>query len=108
MKRIKKIDEWRELLEGSDTQPFLLFKSSMTSISSLAAKKELDGLRTELPIYIVITQISKKLSATIESDLGVPHEVPQLLIVKDKRGIWQATHYQIKEQILVEAVKEYV
>ncbi|ARJ38089.1 DUF2847 domain-containing protein [Sporosarcina sp. P21c] len=108
MKRIKKVDEWRELLEKSDEQPFLLFKSSMTSVSSLAAKKELDGLRTELPIYIVITQVSRKLSAAIESDLSVAHEVPQLLILKDKRAIWQATHYQIKEQILLDAIKEYV
>jgi len=30
------------------------------------------------------------------------------LILKDKRAIWQATHYQIKEQILLDAIKEYV
>lgn len=108
MNRIKKIEEWRRLLEKSDDQPFLLFKLSMTCFASITAKKELQKLRTELPIYVVIVQLNKKLSEAIESDLGVKHETPQLLIVKDKRGIWQATHYHIKEKKVKEAVETYV
>lgn len=108
MKRIKKVEEWRALLEKSDEQPFLLFKLSMTCFASITAKKELEKLQTDLPMYVVIVQLSKKLSATIESDLGVKHETPQLLILKDKRGIWQATHYHIKEVAVKEAIAEYV
>ncbi|GKV64717.1 MULTISPECIES: monothiol bacilliredoxin BrxC family protein [unclassified Sporosarcina] len=108
MNRIRSIEAWRALVDKSDVQPFLLFKLSMTSFASIAAKKEMQKLQTELPIYVVIVQMSKKVSNAIESDLGVKHETPQLLIIKGKRGIWQATHYQIRESIVKDAIETYV
>ncbi|WP_040759312.1 bacillithiol system redox-active protein YtxJ [Sporosarcina newyorkensis] len=108
MKRIKSVEAWRALLKKSDEQPFLLFKLSMTCISSVAAKKELQKLQTELPIYVVIVQLDRKVSKAVEEDLGVKHESPQLLILKDGRGIWQATHYHIKQSIVLDAIEEYV
>lgn len=108
MKRIKTIQAWRTLLEESAEQPFLLFKFSMTCFSSLTAKKEMQKLDTDLPIHVVIVQLDRNVSNTIEADLSVKHESPQLLIVKDGRGIWQATHYHIKKDLLEEAIEQYV
>lgn len=108
MKRIKSVEVWRELLEKSKEQPFLLFKLSMTCFSSLSAKKELQALETDLPIYAVIVQMDRKVSNTIEADLGVKHESPQLLILKDEKGIWQATHYHIKKSLVSDAINQYV
>lgn len=108
MKRIKSIEVWRELLEKSKEQPFLLFKFSLTCLSSLSAKKELQSLETELPIYMVVVQMDRQVSNAIEKDLGVKHESPQLLILKDGKGIWQATHYQIKKTLLNDAINTYV
>lgn len=108
MKRIKSIEAWQALLEKSGEQPFLLFKLSMTCFSSLSAKKELQTLETDLPIYIVIVQMDRKVSKAIETDLGVKHESPQLLILKDGKGIWQATHYHIKNPVISEAIELYV
>lgn len=108
LKRIKSIASWRTLLEKSTDQPFLLFKLSMTCFSSISAKKELQALQTELPIYVVIVQLDRDVSNAIEQDLGVKHESPQLLILKDGRGIWQATHYHIKKSTVYEAIETYV
>lgn len=108
MKRITSIEAWRELLENSKEQPFLLFKYSKTCLSSLSAIKVLRALETELPKYIVIVQEDRLVSNTIEKDLGVKHESPQLLILKDKKGIWQATHYKIKKHLIYEALNMYV
>ena len=108
MKRIKTIEAWRGLLEKSGEQPFLLFKISMTCSSSLTAKKELEALETELPIYVVFVQMDREVSNVIESDLGVKHESPQLLILKDGKGIWQATHYHIKKSVISDAIEMYV
>lgn len=108
MKRIKTVAAWRELLENSKEQPFLLLKFSMTCFSSLSAKKELQTFETTLPIYVVIVQLDRKVSNAIEKDLGVKHESPQLLILKDGKGIWQATHYHIKKPLLNEAINTYV
>lgn len=108
MERIKSIEEWRELLEKSKEQPFLLFKFSTTCLSSLSAMKEVRALETELPKYIVIVQEDRLVSNVIENDLGVKHESPQLLILKGGKGIWQATHYSIKKSLLKEAINTYV
>lgn len=108
LKRIKSIEAWRALLEQSKEQPFLLFKLSMTCFSSLSAKKELQTLKTELPIYVVIVQMDRQVSNAIEKDLGVKHESPQLLILQDGKGIWQATHYHIKKSIISDAITTYV
>ena len=108
MKRITSIEAWWGLLEKSKEQPFLLFKFSMTCLSSLSAMKELRALETELPIYVVIVQQDRLVSNTIEKDLGVKHESPQLLILKGGKGIWQATHHKIKKSLLNEAINTYV
>jgi len=80
----------------------------MTCSSSLSAKKVLHSLETEIPIYIVVVQMDKQVSNAIEQDLGVKHESPQLLILKDGKGIWQATHYHIKKTLLTDAINTYV
>jgi len=52
--------------------------------------------------------MDKQVSNAIEQDLGVKHESPQLLILKDGKGIWQATHYHIKKTLLTDAINTYV
>ncbi|WP_432352921.1 monothiol bacilliredoxin BrxC family protein [Sporosarcina sp. A2] len=108
MNRLKSIEEWQTLLERSEEQPFLLFKLSVTSLSSVTAKKEMESLVTDLPRYVVISQFDKKVSNAVESDTGVKHETPQLFIIKNKKAIWQATRYQIKQSVVLEAIEKYV
>ena len=108
MERIKTNEEWQKLLEQSKEQPLLLMKFSLTCVSSISALKEFKALETELPKYLVIVQKERAVSNAIERDLGVRHESPQLLILKDGKGIWQATHYKIKRPLLSEAINTYV
>ena len=108
MKRITSVKAWREILEKSNDGPILIFKYSTTCFSSLSAMKELRTFETELPIYLVVVQEDRAVSNAIEEDLAVKHESPQLLILKDGRGIWQATHYKIKKSLLNEAIHTYV
>ncbi|REB05227.1 DUF2847 family protein [Sporosarcina sp. BI001-red] len=108
MNRLKTIEEWKTLLENSDEQPFLLFKVSMTSLSSVTAKKEMESLVTDLPRYVVISQLDRKVSNAVALDTGVTHETPQLLIIKGKKAIWQATRYQIKQSVVLDAIASYV
>lgn len=107
LKRLTTIDKWQRLLANSDVQPFVVFKFSMTCFSSIAARKELAKLQTDLPIYVVIVQQERNVSNQIEADLGVKHESPQLIILKDGRGVWQATHYHIKAPAVSEAIQLY-
>ncbi|WP_053590701.1 monothiol bacilliredoxin BrxC family protein [Bacillus sp. FJAT-22090] len=62
----------------------------------------------ELPIYDLIMEMYREVSNAIEKDLGIKHETQQLLILKDGKGIWQATHYHIKKSVVSDAIKMYV
>nr|WP_275403058.1 monothiol bacilliredoxin BrxC family protein [Sporosarcina limicola] len=35
------------------------------------------------------------------------HESPQLLILKNGKGVWQTTHYQFKRPLVIDAIGEY-
>ena len=107
MKRIKTIEQWHTVLEDSKEQSILLFKMSLTCSSSLSAKKQLHALVSDLPLYVIIVQTEKDVSKAIESDLHVRHESPQLLIVKNAKATWQATHYHIKEAAVSNAIALY-
>jgi len=108
MQRIKTNEQWREVLQQSKHKPCLMLKFSMTCISSISALKEFKALETNLPKYLVIVQKDRDISNIIEKELKVKHESPQLLILKDGKGIWQATHYKIKKALLSEAISMYV
>lgn len=107
MQRIKTVEDWKTIFDQTKVQPILLMKFSMTCISSISALKEFKALETDLPKYIVIVQMEREVSNTIAKDLGVRHESPQLLILKDQKGIWQATHYKIKKLMIAEAIHTY-
>ncbi|MGE8000803.1 monothiol bacilliredoxin BrxC family protein [Lysinibacillus sp. NPDC093190] len=96
MQRIKTNEQWREVLQQSKHNPCLMLKFSMTCISSISALKEFKALETNLPKYLVIVQKDRDISNIIEKELK---ESPQLLILKDGKGIWQATHYKIKKAL---------
>lgn len=108
MQRIKTLDSWRDVLEQSHEMPCLVLKFSLTCISSISALKEFKALATELPKYVVIVQKERDVSSAIERDLQVKHESPQLLILQNGKGIWQATHYKIKRSLLAEGLSLYV
>lgn len=108
MERIKTAEQWRDTLQQSKDKACLVLKFSMTCFSSISALKELKALETNLPKYLVIVQKDRDVSNIIENDLKVKHESPQLLILKDGKGVWQATHYKIKQSLLSEAISMYV
>ncbi|KPN95650.1 bacillithiol system redox-active protein YtxJ [Lysinibacillus sp. ZYM-1] len=108
MQRIRTLDGWRDILEQSCEKPCLVLKISMTCLSSISALKEVKLFVTELPKYLVIVQKEREVSDAIARDLRVKHESPQLLILRDGKGIWQATHYKIKQPLLAEGLKQYV
>jgi len=52
--------------------------------------------------------MDRVISNAIACDLQVKHESPQLIILQGGKGIWQATHYKIKQSLLAEGLSLYV
>jgi len=108
MKRIMTTEEWKDVLQLLSHTPCLVLKYSMTCFSSISALKEFKALETMLPKYVVIVQKDREVSKMIEKELEVRHESPQFLILQKGKGVWQATHYKIRQSLLSEAISMYV
>lgn len=97
MKELTTMDAWQDTLNHSNETPVFVFKHSTTCPISAAAYHAFESFETTLPKYIVKVQNSRSISNQIEEDLGVRHESPQLLVVRDKKSVWDASHYQISK-----------
>ena len=95
------IDESRE-------RPVLLFKHSRTCGISAEA---FDELRSHLErgqiaaAYKVITvQSHRRISDEVADRLGVRHETPQAILLRDGRPVWKASHFRITADELNRAI----
>ena len=95
----------KDLYKESFTQKMAILKHSSTCpISARAYKVVIEALahdRVKMPVYLVVVQDYRDISNKIEEDLGITHESPQLLILKDAQVIGEANHYDITEESFV-------
>lgn len=93
-----------ELLGQSGEQPIILFKHSDTCGISARAYREMTKL--EKPVALVTVQKARALSNEIENRFALRHETPQVLILRDGKLAWSASHYQITADAVSRAVEE--
>ena len=101
---ISGMDDLEHLLSESHTRPLVLFKHSDTcGISAEALDALVDhvtaGLGTKAginPTYAVVTvQTHREVSNAVTAKLGVRHETPQALLIRDGRVVWSASHFRV-------------
>ena len=62
---------------------------------------------TPLPLFTQVMVIENRdLSNEIESRLGVRHESPQLLLLRDGKVTWHASHFSISEKSIKSALED--
>ena len=93
-----------ELLGQSGEQPVILFKHSDTCGISARAFREMAKL--EKPVALVTVQKARALSNEIESRFALPHETPQVLVIRDGKLAWSASHFRITADAVTRAVEE--
>lgn len=93
-----------ELLGQSAEQPVILFKHSDTCGISARAYREMTKLENR--VALVTVQKARALSNEIESRFTLRHETPQVLIIRDGKLAWSASHYQITADAVTRAVEE--
>ena len=112
---VQRIDELENLLTQSDTRPLLLFKHSYSCGISAEALDELVGhldsagetqKRTDSPRYAMVTvQTHREVSNAVASKLGIRHETPQALLVRDGQVVWSASHFRVTAEAVAAAIK---
>lgn len=87
-----------ELIAISNEKPVLIFKhSTRCSISRFALKQfenEYD-LEDQVDMYFLDLIVYREISNEIASRFGVPHQSPQLLLIKDGKCVYDVSHSDI-------------
>jgi len=133
LRPLEHLDELHRLLAESQSRPVLLFKHSYTCGVSLEALDELVAhlndrgpkgsapLKTRSvplemgsapqphdlhPQYAMVTvQTHRAVSNAIAQKLGVRHETPQALLVKNGRVVWSASHFRVTAAAVDDAIR---
>ena len=104
---LQTVDELEAAIAESRQRPVLLFKHSRTCGISCEA---LDELHTHLTVpvnvsYKLITvQSHRPVSDAASSRLGIRHETPQAILIKDGAAVWCASHFRITARELDKAL----
>lgn len=110
MRSLNSVEYWQELQKKSHDLPQIVFKHSNSCPISLGAFESLktaeEAGSTPQDIHMLVVQVSPELSEQIESETGITHESPQLLILKDGKVAFHANHYEITGDLLEEKLKE--
>ncbi|MFC4077038.1 bacillithiol system redox-active protein YtxJ [Salinithrix halophila] len=109
-KEITTENEWKEILERSNERLVLVMKHSTRCPVSADAWKECQAYTADSPSeevdYIQIKVIeSRDVSNRIAEDLGVKHQSPQTILVKNREPVWNTSHWHIKKSALAEALR---
>ena len=98
------LDMLEAAIAESRERPVLLFKHSRTCGVSAEA---LDELRAHLDrddagaTYKMVTvQSHRQVSDEVADRLGVRHETPQAILIRDGRPVWKASHFRITADAL--------
>jgi bacillithiol system protein YtxJ len=107
--RLTSPDQIDALLAESATRPVLLFKHSVSCGTSAYALDELQELLDrehagDVRYAVVVVQSDRATSNAIASRLGVRHETPQALLLRDGRVVWNASHHRLTADTLARAV----
>src|SRR4029078_5815616 len=107
------IEQLEHLLSESHTRPLLLFKHSFScGVSAEALDELIDHLNADIvaagvpdPRYAIVTvQTHREVSNAVSTKLGVRHETPQALLIRDGRVIWSASHFRVTAAAMKKAL----
>jgi bacillithiol system protein YtxJ len=102
------VDDLDAAIEESRERPVLLFKHSRTCGISCEALAELHAHVEKAgppAAYKVITvQSHRHISDEAAMRLGVRHETPQAILLREGGAVWRASHFRITADALDRAV----
>ena len=102
------VDALEAALEESRERPVILFKHSRTCGISCEALDELHAhLRHETSrasCKVITVQSHRHVSDEAAARLGVRHETPQAILIRDGKPVWKASHFRITADALARAL----
>ena len=98
-------DDAEAMLAASHARPVALLKHSALCFGSMRGRAAFEQLDGELPLYTVVVQRARAVSNWLEQRLGVRHETPQAIVLKDGRPVLVQSHGHIRPDDLRAAAR---
>jgi bacillithiol system protein YtxJ len=83
----------------------IIFKHSNACGVSASAYRELEKLDKQ--VNMVEVQTAREVSRDLADLTGVEHETPQVIVLRDGKAVWNASHFQIKAAEVIKAVESH-
>ncbi|WP_162463310.1 bacillithiol system redox-active protein YtxJ [Paenibacillus psychroresistens] len=105
-------EDWEQALQNNQDRPLLLLKhSTACPISSHAFGEFVVYTQRPKPLvdFALVRVIeSRGISNQIETDLVLEHQSPQIILIKQRKVFWHATHWQVTYERIVQQVNQLI
>ena len=94
-----------KLIADSKSKPVVIFKHSNACGISASAYREMQKLDEQVNLLEV--QSARDVSRELADLTGIRHETPQVIVLKDGKAVWNASHYEVKAGAVLKAVETH-
>ena len=109
-KVLDKMEQLDELVKTSFEKPVVIFKHSISCGISAMAKHQLESdwnlTSNEVDFYYLDLITYRAISNKIESQFGVYHQSPQIIVIRNGAAVFNTSHHRINMGTLKNAVQE--
>ncbi|AFM41350.1 bacillithiol system protein YtxJ [Desulfosporosinus acidiphilus SJ4] len=110
IRELSSLQEFEAVLNESYQQEVLLFKHSTQCPISARAWQEIQKFARQAPEQVQVAVIkvieSRSVSNQAERDLGIKHESPQILLIRNKKVVWHTSHQAVTLENILRALQE--
>jgi bacillithiol system protein YtxJ len=93
------------LLTDSKLKPVIVFKHSNACSISSRAYREMEKIDDQVNILEV--QSAREISRELATLTGVRHETPQVIVLRDGKAVWNASHFDVQATAVTKAVESH-
>ena len=109
IQELRSLEDVEALIAASASHPVLLLKHSYSCGTSAQALDELlahvdERGASDVRVAMVTVQTHRSVSNEIAARLGVRHETPQALLIRDGKVVWQASHFRVTADAIAAAI----
>jgi bacillithiol system protein YtxJ len=90
------------LISDSKQRAVIIFKHSNACPISARAYREMQQLRD---VNLLEIQATPEISREIEKLTGVRHESPQVILMRDGKAVWNASHFDVNAASVSQALE---
>lgn len=88
-------------LDQSTRETVILFNHDPWCPVSARAYRQME--QVERDVLLIDVARERSLTREIQSRTGVPHESPQVIVLRDGASIWSASHFEIRADAVRDA-----